>query len=62
MRATLTAEIIDGIIALIPADWLLTDTAAFTDADDRRAAYVAYLTDRLATSHTFVEEALRARA
>ena len=62
MRATLSAEIIERIISLIPADWLLTDTAAFTDADDRRAAYVAYLSDRLAASNNFVEEALRARA
>lgn len=51
---------IQELVALIPDDWLESD-ARFVDHDAHRAAYAAYLLDRLAHSHIFVEEAIRAR-
>ena len=45
---------------LIPTSWLENDPF-FPDPEAHRAAYIAYLLDRLANSHFFVEEALRAR-
>jgi hypothetical protein len=45
---------------MIPDTWLDNDPL-YSDRAERRAAYVAYLLDRLAHSYTFVEEALHAR-
>jgi hypothetical protein len=61
LKARLTAEIIEDIIGMIPESWLEND-GLFTDCEAHRAAYVAYLLDRLAASQIFVEEALHARA
>ncbi|HET9015753.1 MAG TPA: HipA family kinase [Thermomicrobiaceae bacterium] len=60
LAARLTPEAIERIVALIPDDWL--DDPAFVDPARQRAAYAAYLTDRLAPPRAFVEEAIRARA
>jgi hypothetical protein len=61
LKARLTREVIAEIINTIPETWLENDLL-FADAETQRAAYIAYLLDRLAASHIFVEEALHARA
>src|SRR6266487_1718078 len=61
MTKTLTPEMIQKTVDMIPGSWLNSDPF-FADRDARREAYQAYLLDRLAASHYFVEEALHARA
>lgn len=53
-RRALTPEVLTAVVNEIPEDWL--------DWDGQRAAYLAYLQERLTASHIFVEEALHARA
>jgi len=53
----LNADVLREILELVPDAWLALDGV---DAEERRAAYVAYLTRRLATSKSFEEEAMRA--
>ncbi|GHO44323.1 HipA family kinase [Ktedonospora formicarum] len=60
LKAYLTPERIQNIIASIPDSWLEDDTV-YSDSKVRREAYIAYLQDRLSASHVFVEEALHAR-
>lgn len=60
LRPKLTAEIIRGIVAQIPDDWL--DEPTFPDRDAHRAAYVAYLEGRLEAAPVFVAAAIEARA
>jgi len=60
MAAALSPDVIDGILALVPAGWL-EDRAAGAKAEDLRAAYRRYLLDRLAAPRGFLEEAARAR-
>ncbi len=60
-KAKLPPEKIEEIVGWIPDDWLNEDPQ-FVDHEVHRAAYVAYLLDRLAHSHIFVEEAMHARA
>jgi hypothetical protein len=59
-KELLNAHVIGEIVNLIPTSWLEKDPF-FSDTQAHRAAYIAYLLDRLANSHIFVEEALRAR-
>ena len=54
MAHTLTAEIIERIVDLIPEAWL-------DEGASQRAAYRRYLVDRLISPRAFVEEAIRAR-
>ncbi|MGE5333602.1 MAG: HipA family kinase [Nitrososphaerota archaeon] len=61
LRALLTDETLARIVADVPAEWLGNDPA-IGDADEQRAAYLAYLTARRDASLVFVEEALHARA
>ena len=61
LKGLLTSEVIQQTVKAIPDNWLDPDPF-FTDPDSHREAYQAYLLDRLAASHYFVEEALRARA
>jgi hypothetical protein len=61
LKARLNPRVIENIIATIPDGWLDNDQL-FANSEEHRAAYVAYLLDRLAASHIFVEEALHARA
>lgn len=61
MTARLTPEIIDRVVELIPEAWLMGDDS-FSDSQQRRAAYVAYLLRRRESAQVFLEEALRARA
>ncbi|HHY55294.1 MAG TPA: aminotransferase class I and II [Chloroflexi bacterium] len=56
----LDAARLAAIVAETPDVWLALD-AAFGNPAKLRAAYVAYLTERLENSAIFVEEALRAR-
>jgi hypothetical protein len=60
LKRSLKPEMIQQTVNLIPGDWLNTDLF-FTDSDTHREAYQAYLLDRLAASHIFVEEALHER-
>ena len=56
----LTAQVLQDIVAATPDVWLAFDTS-FGDPPALRAAYVAYLAERLAHSAVFGEEAVRAR-
>ncbi len=60
-HARLAAEALAAIVALIPDAWLVEE-ARFPTRQAHRAAYVEYLTRRLAASSLFVEEAAHARA
>jgi hypothetical protein len=60
LKNSLTPAILQDILNAIPDLWLEGDPL-FADCDAHRAAYLAYLLDRLAFSHIFVEEALHAR-
>ena len=60
-HAVLTSEQLTGILALVPALWLMDD-APFATPEAARAAYVDYLVWRLDASRIFVEEAEHARA
>lgn len=60
IKTRLNETLVRQIIDLIPADWL--NDPLYSSKDEHREAYVAYLLDRLASSHIFVEEALHARA
>jgi hypothetical protein len=63
MRHRLTSEVIDGVLAKVP-DALFTDPVnggEFATADDARARYQRYLTERLDASHAFVAAAIAAR-
>ena len=59
-KELLNFNTIEDIVNMIPNSWLENDPF-FSDPQARRAAYTAYLLDRLANSHIFVEEALHAR-
>jgi len=59
-KEVLNPAAIEEIVNLIPTSWLENDPF-FSDPQARRTAYIAYLLDRLAHSHFFVEEALHAR-
>jgi hypothetical protein len=60
LKSYLTAALLQDIVDAIPDFWL--SDPLFADQAAHRAAYAAYLLDRLASSHIFVEEALHARA
>jgi hypothetical protein len=56
MTRRLPRGLIAEIVSFIPDEWL-----ADASADQERAAYVRYLTERLVPPRTFVQEAARAR-
>ncbi len=58
--AALTPEALGGVVAMIPDTWL--DDPAFDGPDAHRAAYAAYLVERLVAPRAFVETAIDARA
>jgi hypothetical protein len=60
LKVQLTATTLQNIMNMVPDAWLTND-ADFADPAAHRTAYLDYLLDRLAHSHIFVEEALRAR-
>jgi hypothetical protein len=59
LRHRLSPEQLTQIVAQIPEEWLAGE-AAFADVASHRAAYLAYLQQRLAASAVFVEEAINA--
>lgn len=60
LKTQLSTATLQNIISQVPDAWLGND-GEFADPIAHRAAYLAYLEDRLAHSQIFVEEALRAR-
>ena len=60
-RQRLTPERLRAIVALVPAEWLTTAAGPGTDAATERARYERFLTERLATTTTFTQEADDAR-
>lgn len=57
----LTPALLESIVAAVPDSWLVADSP-FADPAEHRAAYLAYLNERLAAPRAFVEEAANARA
>jgi hypothetical protein len=60
LAARLNERILGDIVELVPEVWLGGE-AQFATIADHRAGYVNYLTSRLASSETFVKEAIHAR-
>jgi hypothetical protein len=60
LSARITPDVIDAVVGLIPDTWL--DAQVFSSVGEHRAAYTAYLTNRLESPRLFVEEAIHARA
>ncbi|HEX6121666.1 MAG TPA: HipA family kinase [Ktedonobacterales bacterium] len=61
LRPRLSEAVLRGILAEVPDAWL-EPVAGFPTPEEQRAAYVEFLTSRLAASGVFVEEAAHARA
>jgi len=59
IRSRLNSQVLEAIVAAIPAAWLVSET--WPDADANRAVYNAFLESRLQHSETFLNEALHAR-
>jgi hypothetical protein len=59
LRGRLSPELLRHIVAQIPDEWLAGETI-FADPATHKAAYVAYLRQRLEASSIFVEEAVNA--
>jgi hypothetical protein len=59
MAAALTEEVLGGVVALVPGEWLSDRSAG--DPAAAGAAYRTYLLGRLMPPRRFVEEALRVR-
>jgi hypothetical protein len=59
MAAALTEDVLSAIVDRVPDSWLEERTTS--SAGDLRAAYLRYLTERLASPRPFVEEGARAR-
>lgn len=60
MAAAITEDVINGVIELIPDDWM-SEHAPFNTIAENRQAYAEYLMGRFAERRHFVEEAIRAR-
>jgi hypothetical protein len=56
-RARLNADVLHGILELVPNEWLASEERS---AEGQRGDYLVYLTRRLAASAKFEEEAIRA--
>ncbi len=59
-NSILNPQLLKNIVAMVPDEWLLTDTH-FTTAEDNREAYTNFLITRLAHAEIFVNEAIHAR-
>ena len=59
--APMPEAVVADIVGQVPDEWL-QGPDAFADPATQRAAYVAYLCQRLAAREGFVQEAIRARA
>lgn len=60
-RTKLKPEVIDGILALLPVDWLSQDLQEGETAEDRRQVYAHFLKTRVANAEVFVKAAEEAR-
>jgi hypothetical protein len=60
LSAKLDRDMLDGIVAQVPDEWLLA-ADAFADPATMRAAYTDYLVRRLEQRQAFVQEAIDAR-
>lgn len=60
LAAAVTPDVLDGVLSLVPDEWL-EDTATGLSAAGARAAYRQYLLARLVAPRGFAEEAARAR-
>ncbi len=60
LKSHLTPDVIERIVAQIPAEWLLID-APFETVAEHRQAYATFLNTRIAHSETFVKAADDAR-
>ena len=60
LAPSLTPDVVDGILDVVPDEWL-ADAESGRPAADVRGAYRRYLTERLAPPRGFVEEAARVR-
>jgi hypothetical protein len=58
-RSILTKEVVFSIVALIPEEWLVSESAP--DAFENRKVYEQFLLNRIFHSHIFVKEAQNAR-
>lgn len=56
----LNPQLLKDIVALVPDEWLLTDSP-FIKAEEHREAYTNFLITRLAHAEIFVNEAIHAR-
>lgn len=61
IKSLLNRDIIQGIIAHIPDDWLSDETSSLNPAE-RRAAYVEFLTRKLANIDLLAKEATHAKS
>ena len=66
MAGRLTREVLEGIVALVPDDWLADAHGAASPSEPqgaaaKRAAYVGHFLRRIAAPRAFVTEAVRAR-
>ena len=61
LRALLSQEAFERVLAMVPDEWLLPEPGISTP-DEKRAAYVSWLMQRLEAAPLFLEEAERARA
>ncbi|HEY0450104.1 HipA family kinase [Actinophytocola sp.] len=61
LRPLVTADVLTGVLALVPDEWLAADPA-FGSPDDARAAYRAYFDTRLAQAGTWVAQLEETRA
>ncbi|HET6400337.1 MAG TPA: HipA family kinase [Candidatus Kapabacteria bacterium] len=60
LKSMITSELIHSIVSLIPDDWLESN-AVFENPHSHREGYANFLEQRLASSHSFEQEAIRAR-
>ena len=60
MRQAITPRTLSKIVDMIPEEWLVEPDSEISP-DERRKAYGKFLTDRLAQSKIFVDEAIRQR-
>lgn len=58
-KVILSKELINGIVALIPEEWLCGESA-FNSAEEHRQAYAWFLETRISNSEFFVKEAQNA--
>ncbi|MBV9356794.1 MAG: aminotransferase class I and II [Chloroflexi bacterium] len=61
LRPRLSAELLEEVVSEVPAEWLEPEPASFASVDEQRAAYVSYLTERLAGARSWLDTAIEAQ-